>query len=222
MGAGTRVPAFFYSPSESLIPQVNRGQRSPILAHITDLHPTLALLGGSALPEAERERLDGLDLWPQLISGGEQGEGRREVLYNIDPIGLPPPGYRVSCEEGFESSGGWFANAALRVDRWKLVWCRDVDGAGTGADHYWLYDIEADPGEATDRGAEEPEVLARLRLRLQEWWAEQVPPIQGTAPSMEDWRRAEPRDGVLDWPVDARAGGGQGGGPGARARASMI
>ena len=65
-----------------------------------------------------------------------------------------------------------------------------------------------------------------LRLRLQEWWAEQVPPIQGTAPSMEDWQRAEPRGGVLDWPVDAGpAGGGQaggGGGPSARTRASMI
>ena len=47
--------------------------------------------------------------------------------------------------------------------------------------------------------------------------AAMVPPIQGTAPTEEDYRNAQPAYGsggaVLDWPIDARdslGGGGHG------------
>ena len=65
------------------------------------------------LAEEEQSHLDGMNLWPQLIGPGfaevhakdrDGTDGREfgaevnaetwrrdEVLYNIDPIGLPPP-----------------------------------------------------------------------------------------------------------------------------------
>ena len=131
---GTRVPAFFYSVSECVIPSVNRGQRSGILAHIIDLNPTLLQLvgsmrGGAAVISAEEAgRLDGIDIWPQLVSL-PRGTGTavgvdREILYNIDPIGQRPPDFPASClTDDFGIYAAWFPHAALRVGRWKLVWC---------------------------------------------------------------------------------------------------
>ena len=241
---GTRVPAFFFSPSDAILPRVNRGQRSSILVHITDIHPTLLKLAGVELAAEEEAHLDGYDIWPQLVGpalprahhtdGGaatstaeqedQEAEGvdrstlhnnaddddddndddddmnrssgqvvagvrrlRDEVLYNIDPIGVPPPGYAASCErDDFALFASWFPHAALRIRRWKLVWCRDVDavrsaggrraaGAGGGdgggesvGDHFWLYDMEAEDlslAEHVDHSAQQPEVLAAMKVR---------------------------------------------------------
>ena len=52
-------------------------------------------------------------------------------------------GYSAICDrETLSHYAAWFPHAALRVGRWKLVWCRDVEAtSGTtsaDADHYWL------------------------------------------------------------------------------------
>lgn len=59
---------------------------------------------GVQLLAGEEERLDGINLWPQLVDSDDADPDRtrdadkdadvrqrQEVLYNIDPIGLPPP-----------------------------------------------------------------------------------------------------------------------------------
>ena len=38
----------------------------------------------------------------------------------------------------------------------------------------WLFDIDADPTEQIDLSAEQPEVVARLKARLQEWEEEKM------------------------------------------------
>ena len=253
---GTRVPAFFYSPSESVIPNVNRGQRSAILAHITDLHPTLLQLVGSipggtpAISVKNAGRLDGIDIWPQLISSPDADSAatpaaaaasldEREILYNIDPIGQRPPDFPASClTDDFGIYAAWFPHAALRIGRWKLVWCSDatrgLDGlpratGAEGSDHYWLYDLEAagpTTAEIVDHSHAHPERVERMKRRLEEWQVEaMMPPIQGTPPTEEDLRNAQPAYGlggaVLDWPIDARGNGGSAGGYAGGGRAML-
>ena len=42
----------------------------------------------------------------------------------------------------------------------------------------WLFDLEADPTEQTDVSAQHPQIVARLRARLDEFRAEAVEPYE--------------------------------------------
>jgi arylsulfatase A-like enzyme len=61
---------------------------------------------------------------------------------------------------------------AVRQGRWKLVHVRSRrDRALMTGSEYELYDLERDPGELTNRAAEQPELVARLRGALERWYA---------------------------------------------------
>ena len=62
---------------------------------------------------------------------------------------------------------------AVLQDDWKLVVRRQLDPE--------LYDLDADPGEASDVAAENPEVVARLEASYAAWDA-------STVPALWDWR----------------------------------
>jgi arylsulfatase A-like enzyme len=81
---------------------------------------------------------DGVNLWPQLVEGAP-----------------PPPRTLYTVAPGFKSR-------ALRCDPWKLV----EHGSGEKA-KYELYDILADPNETKDVAAQQPDVLATMKERLQ-------------------------------------------------------
>lgn len=88
----------------------------------------------------ERPRdTDGLSLVPTLMGVGEQ------------------PAHRLlHWELG--------AQAATRMGRWKLIYT----GLQSQRPRGELYDLEADPGETTDRFAQEPEVAARLLAAMRD------------------------------------------------------
>lgn len=213
--------------NEQLIPARSRGQRSAVLAHITDVMPTL-LAVASGDTASVPANLDGHNLWPQLLGhvgvpSEDTPDPRTEVLYNIDPIGMlhqaTVPDPKCSVDFGSVCTAA-FANAALRVGSWKLVWCRDPGGPHHGSppsaagqddgDHFWLYDVDADVSERHDRSADRPGIAESLRRRLLELWGEMVPPIRGTEATERDVANAQPRqltsEGamVIDWPMDLR------------------
>jgi hypothetical protein len=57
-----------------------------------------------------------------------------------------------------------FRACAVLTERWKLV--------GTARQTAELYDLQADPVEAKDLSAQQPEVVARLRRSYDEWFAD--------------------------------------------------
>jgi arylsulfatase A-like enzyme len=111
----------------------------------TDLVPTLAGMAGAELAV---DWLDGEDLGAALLGTATR---RERPLYWYYPYDLEPgqPGARTPP-------------LAIRDGRWKLLVRRD----GTGTE---LYDLEADPREASDVAAKNPDVVERLRSSLLEW-----------------------------------------------------
>lgn len=61
----------------------------------------------------------------------------------------------------------WSTQSAIREGKWKLL---------RGGSREYLFDLEADPGEKTNRIAEHPAIAGRLRNHLKGWTDELNPP----------------------------------------------
>lgn len=164
---GIRVP-FVMSWPARLAP----GQVLDTPVSTLDLLATFAAAAGS---EATTE--DSVDLVPFLAS--QQGASTR-----TGPV----------HEALFWKAGD---NVAVRSGRWKLIELNrtvlrpeDLDRSGSlrpppdgwpaSSSHgqlTLLYDIDIDPSETTNRAAENPDIVARLRATLKEWRADLAPPI---------------------------------------------
>ena len=130
---GYRSPMFMHWPD-----RLNAGTvfEHPVLA--LDLYPTLAGLAGAVIP-ADR-RLDGRDIWQDILSGQDPHEG--EFLYTLR--------HRTG-----------FSDAAVRRDQWKAVKTHDQP--------WQLFNIEEDVGEHHDLSAQNPAVLANMVREMERW-----------------------------------------------------
>lgn len=125
-------------------PGVPEGAVRDQMATACDWFPTLCTLAGIPQPE---HALDGRDLVPLMVQ----------------------PDATTPHEHFFWKNGGQWA---LRAGKWKLIWNANdtTDGrAWQREPGMRLYDIAADPGEASDLAAEHPKVVDRLRKLAQEW-----------------------------------------------------
>jgi arylsulfatase A-like enzyme len=111
------------------------------VAHISDWMPTFCALAGYQ-PEKDL-KWDGQNLWPQL-TGAESPQPR--TIY------IAGPGFRAS---------------ALRDGDWKLVVSRSGPAKKT-ADKTELFNLASDPNEATDLAGQMPDVVGRLRAKLEQ------------------------------------------------------
>lgn len=165
---GTRVPAFVHAPG-----RLPAGARRRNLVHVTDWLPTLLALQGAAPPTDLG--LDGLDVWPSLLSGADV---RGELVVNLNPL-----------------AGGQFdyPKAALVVGDMKIIcWAYEISGIANGnatscrpvahAGFPALFNVSADPLEAVNLADAQPDVLARLEARLAELAAASVEPMQWSPP----------------------------------------
>ncbi len=137
------------------------GYRSPMFMHWPRRldaggrfeHPVLALdlyptfaRLAGAVVPADR-KLDGRDIWHDIVSGRDPHAG--EFLYVLR--------HRTG-----------FSDAAVRRDRWKAV--------KTGRKSWQLFQIEEDPGERRDLGAQNPAVLANMVREMERWsWSNAEP-----------------------------------------------
>ena len=151
---GFRVPCLVRWPG-----RIKPGSTTDDMAFMFDWLPTLCQVTGAALPQ---RTLDGKDIWPLLT---KQGKTPHDHFVYYSRAGNA---------------------AAIRAGNWKLhVLPPDQNNKGPVSEPLpWLYDLAADPGEATNVAAKHPDVVVRLRRQLEETDAEITrqarPALEGT------------------------------------------
>jgi arylsulfatase len=144
---GHRVPCFIRWPNGRL----RAPGEVPGLTQVQDLLPTLLDL--CSVPPPPQARFDGLSLAPVLRGEASPPEERMLVInYSRMPFGInqpTPDNPAVPRREG----------AAVLWKRWRLLEDRE------------LYDLAADPMQQRNVIAEHPEVAAKMRAHLDQWWA---------------------------------------------------
>tara|TARA_R110002096_G_scaffold32166_11_gene93739 strand:- start:754 stop:2232 length:1479 start_codon:yes stop_codon:yes gene_type:complete len=120
-----------------------------LAAHI-DLFNTFADLAGAEIP-AGIQKIDGKTLLP-LLENPEAEWADRHLFF-----------HKGRWEKGEDPNLSQYKGCAVRNTRWRFV------------DNKELYDISADPYEATDVADQHPEVVAELRKVYDQWWVESIP-----------------------------------------------
>jgi len=174
---GVRVPGIIEWPARIRTPRV-----SDMITVTTDTLPTLCELAGVAPPPGE---LDGVSLVP-LLAGTMPARTRPVVFWNARPRpGLAPSiepelqrgttptakrGPDGAFTRGFSNlvqpdvaERDFGGDRAILDDPLKLV----LDAAGPGSVE--LFDVRADPAEATNLAAARPADVARLTAALRAW-----------------------------------------------------
>lgn len=141
---------------------------------LVDVLPTLLdVVGAPAYPAT-----DGHSFWPLL-----RGEPN------------PPVEQRRAIAEYVYADG---PARMLRQGAWKLIRQHRDDGV-----HDWLFDLASDPGETTNRAADEPARVAELGAALMQGWqpaavAQRHARIVAGHPAMARWSRSRP-EGTTAW-----------------------
>ncbi len=161
---GHRVPFFMSWPGK--IP-AGRLYEKPISA--LDIFPTLAFVSGTQMPQDRS--IDGVNLLP-YVTGEKTAAPHNELFWR---------------------AGG---NYAVREGNWKLIVANKTPveeflnvpqseggllnhapypGVSPHGQHVMLFDLARDPGEKQNLAARQPDVVARLRRKYNEWDAANVP-----------------------------------------------
>ena len=154
---GIRSPLIVWGPGWLDPGKVGGSDGQSVFAAF-DLAPSLLKLAGIAPPEGSA--FDGEDLSATLTGKAAASRGA-PVFWRRPPdrkmsLGTPPRP---------------MPDLAVRAGKWKLL-C-DYDGSKP-----LLFDLLADPGEAKDLAAEQPETVARLSKAVLAWHAS-MPPDKG-------------------------------------------
>lgn len=181
---GTLVPGLIEWPARIKSPRA-----SDVVAHTSDLLPTLCALAGQPLPQRP---LDGLDLTPVLDGtmtarpapiyiwdyNTARFNGVKAVPY-IDPTlqegttplaklsgGKATRDFRNVRHPGEIIEADFLGPRAIIDGRFKLV---IHDGRKSQSSRTELFDLEADPGEKTSVAAKQPERVKQLQAKLRAW-----------------------------------------------------
>ena len=138
---GHRSPMLMHWPDT-----IDSGMRFEHPIHALDLYPTLAGLAGATIPEDKK--LDGKDIWQDILAGSNAHEGN--LLYTLR--------HRRGRSD-----------AAVRRDNWKAV--------KTGNRPWQLFDIEKDLGEKRDLSGQHPTVLRDMVGEMEKWSWDNAEPL---------------------------------------------
>lgn len=140
---GQRVPFLARFPG-----RIPKGKISHGVAGVMDLHPTIARLCGAE----EKNPFDGIDIWP-MLSGAKPAIEREAFLYFDDVY--------LQCARW----GKW----KLHIARHNTQVYNPAPAAGRMSlplAKPELYDLSSDPSESYDVAAENPQVVAEMRRRM--------------------------------------------------------
>lgn len=144
---GIRVPGILEWPA-----RVPRPFATDVPAFTSDFYPTILDLVGVEAPDNQPKPLDGISLVP-LIDG--------RMKERPEPMAFEVRRNRKDVV--------W---AALVDNRFKLHTQRGKRNAGAKQGpgvQTLLYDLAGDPGETTDVAAGHPDIVARMKARLEKW-----------------------------------------------------
>ena len=133
---GIRVPLLVRRPTEPT--GADQARTVEQVFNATDLTATLAALGG-------------VEQWPT------KHRGREVAGLAGTPIG-PIMGLAAHDDSDKVVARELFGRKSLRRGAWKILWIESPKGAG----RWELYNVQADPAEALDLAASEPQRLAEL------------------------------------------------------------
>ena len=143
---GTRAPCFFRWPAGG----IPAGTECDALSANIDLFPTLAEITGVRLSAAAKKQVEGRSLLP-LLRNPRAPWADRTIVHHVG-----------RWEKG-KAAESKYAKCAIQNSRFTLV--NDTE----------LYDLKADPGEATNVMAGHPDVVAKLRAAYDQWWSDVQP-----------------------------------------------
>ena len=144
---GHRVPCFVRWPAVG-IGGAGKGRDEGYLSAHFDVLPTLTSLCGVRPPPLAGKPLDGASLAARLR----------------DPKAVMPDRTLFVHSQRILHPKKW-RKCAVMTERWRLVGGKE------------LYDVIADPGQAKDVAAQQPEVVARLTKAYDGWWDSLAPAI---------------------------------------------
>lgn len=173
---GTHVPAFWRWKGK-----LGEGIDIPALTAHIDLYKTFCALAGVSIPD-DVQQIDGRSLIPLLENPKAQWADRELFVH------------QGRWEKGADPNGSKFKNCAVRTQRWRFVNNKE------------LYDIAADPYEATDVAADHPQVIAKLRTAYDQWWSDTVPlmvnedaPYAESQPQQVRYEKQLAEKGIPKW-----------------------
>jgi len=150
--AGLRIPLAVRWPE-----RIAAGGRCDAPVTLADLAPTLVAACGIEPPR--NARFDGISLLPAFTAAQPLPE--RDLFWHF-PVYVKP-----------DKRGAPFRSkpcGAIRHGRYKLIeWFED--------ERLELFDLQADPGEATDLSADRPEIAADLLERMRAWRSRTGAPV---------------------------------------------
>ena len=195
---GVRLAGFMHGPMIQ-----NTGKHFQGLMHIADLLPTIVDAAGVKGKGADQtaNKIDGISQWQAIVN--DQQSQRTEVLLNYDPV---------------TNDNWWGGYAGIRVGDLKLLvgdpgqpsgWCkpivhdcrptpelpriesccRDMRVPSDPHSGYRLFNLTLDPSERLDLALRYPELVAKLKERLQYYIDNAAEPLNGTP----EQRRIDPR-----------------------------
>jgi len=150
---GTHVPAFWYWKGV-----LREGVDVPALAAHVDLYPTFCDLAGLMVP-GDIQKLDGRTLLPLLEDPKAAWPDRHLFIH------------RGRWEKGANPNEHKFDGAAVRTQRWRLIWPKNSKDGNKCE----LYDISNDRFQKKDVAREHPEVVESLKGAYNKWWEEITP-----------------------------------------------
>lgn len=153
---GIREPLIISWPHK-----IKAASKSKAIVSALDFFPTLSSAIGYEIPEKE---LDGIDIMP-ILTG--QKTVLKRTLYWHFPIYLEAHGKsKETTDPKFRTRPG----SALRHGRWKLHHYFENNS-------YELYDLENDLAEQKNLAQEKPDVLQKLKSKLDQWRQKMNAPI---------------------------------------------
>ena len=153
----------------------------PVISN--DFFPTLGTIAQVAAPTG----LDGVSLLPLFKS---EGPLSRDALF------FHYPHYHRLTSDTPTMEHPVAPHGAVRAGKYKLIeWFEESLPNPASPRAYSLFDLDADPGEAHDLSAKDPETTTRLAARLRDWRESvgaQMPTLNPAHdPARETWRQAD-------------------------------
>jgi arylsulfatase A-like enzyme len=135
------------------------GEIRPQFCHAIDLMPTILEAAGVEAPETlagvMQQPLDGASLLPVLTDPSAPAPRRTQYFEMLGSRAIYHDGWKATTDH---------VGPQLTVELERVTGSHDLD-----ADHWALFDLDADFAEAHDVGARSPE---RLKAMTELWWAE--------------------------------------------------